>query len=62
MDNKDIAAKVAELIYYPNQTTDDDTQFAVQLLVEHFCVPAEVEYYDLEELERYILEGLEGTK
>lgn len=59
MDNKEIAKKVAELVYYPNQTSNEDSQFAVQLLVEHFCVPAEVEYYDLEELERHILKALE---
>lgn len=61
MNNQKIARVVADLVYKP-KNSEEDTLFAVQLLVEKLFIPKEIESYGLEQIENYLLSALDDKE
>jgi hypothetical protein len=55
MENERIAELVANKIY---NVTENETDFAVQLLVEKLTMPEDVKSYTADDAKKYILEAL----
>lgn len=55
MENKKIAELVSKKIY---NVTENETDFAIQLLVEKLTMPQSVKSYTADDAKKYILEAL----
>ena len=55
MENEKIAELVSKKIY---NVTENETDFAVQLLIEKLTIPQDVNSYTADDAKKYILEAL----
>jgi hypothetical protein len=55
MENEKIAELVSKKIY---NVTENETDFAVQLLIEKLTIPQYVKSYTADDVKKYILEAL----
>lgn len=55
MENEKIAELVSKKIY---NVTENETDFAVQLLIEKLTIPKDVKSYTADDAKKYILETL----
>jgi hypothetical protein len=55
MKNKKIAELVGKKIFEPSE---DETDYAIQLLVEKLTMPSDIKSYSAKEAEKYILNAL----
>ena len=56
MKKEEIARIIADRVYFPRE--DGTFEYAVQLFMEKVVLPDEVESWDAETMEKYILEFL----